>query len=180
MTCPAQPLPRSTQPGESVGPLRAIGNFLRKGTTFSGRASRSEYWWIALYSFLFSVAYNFAQDRGYLDWPDVDGGASVALMLLALVTLLVSVLLFIFAIALSVRRLHDINASGLWFMLFLIPGLGTLALLILAALPPNPRGVRFDNQTIPNGTPAAAHDRGNVTYERPIARELRPDKEDNQ
>ncbi|SMF05921.1 DUF805 domain-containing protein [Kocuria marina] len=48
MTYPSQLLPRSTQPGEPVGPLRAIGNFLRKGTTFSGRASRSEYWWIAL------------------------------------------------------------------------------------------------------------------------------------
>ena len=80
MTYPAQPLPLSTQPGESVSPLRAIGNFFRKGTTFSGRASRSEYWWIALYSFLFSVAYNFAQDRGYLDWPDTTGGMAIVLL----------------------------------------------------------------------------------------------------
>ncbi|WP_206478768.1 DUF805 domain-containing protein [Kocuria sp. KRD140] len=156
MTCPAQPLPRSTQPGESVGPLRAIGNFLRKGTTFSGRASRSEYWWIALYSFLFSVACNFAQDRGYLDWPDVDGGASVALMLLALVTLLVSVLLFIFAIALPVRRLHDANLSGLWYLLILVPFLGAPALLILVLLPPDPRGVRFDNQLLPQAPGAGS------------------------
>ena len=58
------------------------------------------------------------------------------------------------------RRLHDINASGLWVLLIFIPLLGHLALLVMAAFPPDPRGARFDNQTLPNGTPAAAYDRG--------------------
>ncbi|KIC68636.1 DUF805 domain-containing protein [Kocuria rhizophila] len=149
MTMPYQPVYYDTQPGEPVGPWRAVKNFVRKGTTFSGRASRSEYWWIALYTVLLSGAYTLAEDAEYLDWPDVDGGIAIVLAVLSLVLLLAVVLLAIFTAALSVRRLHDCNLSGLWFLLILVPGLGGVALLILAALPPDPRGVRFDAQPAP-------------------------------
>ncbi|MDN3225179.1 DUF805 domain-containing protein [Kocuria rhizophila] len=149
MTMPYQPVYYDTQPGEPVGPWQAVKNFVRKGTTFSGRASRSEYWWIALYTVLFSGAYLLAEDRGYLAWPDVDGGIAIVLAVLSLVLLLAVVLLAIFTAALSVRRLHDCNLSGLWFLLILVPGLGGVALLILAALSPDPRGVRFDAQPTP-------------------------------
>lgn len=149
MTLPYQPVYYDTQPGEPVGPWQAVKNFVRKGTTFSGRASRSEYWWIALFTFLFSGAYMLAEDRGYLAWPDVEGGLAIVLAVLSLVLLLAVVLLVVFTAALSVRRLHDCNLSGLWFLLILVPGLGGAALLIMAALPPDPRGVRFDAQPAP-------------------------------
>lgn len=149
MSLPPQPVYYDTQPGEPVGPWRAVKNFVRKGTTFSGRASRSEYWWIALYTVLLSGAYTLAEDAEYLDWPDVDGGIAIVLAVLSLVLLLAVVLLAIFTAALSVRRLHDCNLSGLWFLLILVPGLGGVALLILAALPPDPRGVRFDAHPAP-------------------------------
>ena len=149
MTLPPQPVYYDTQPGKPVGPWQAVQNFVRKGTTFSGRASRSEYWWIALFTFLLSGVYTLAEDRGYLDWPDVDGGIAIVLAVLSLVLLLAVVLLAIFTAALSVRRLHDCNLSGLWFLLILVPGLGSIALLIMAALPPDPRGVRFDDQPTP-------------------------------
>ncbi|MCT1956624.1 DUF805 domain-containing protein [Kocuria rhizophila] len=149
MTMPYQPVYYDIQPGQPVGPWQAVKNFVRKGTTFSGRASRSEYWWIALYTVLLSGAYLLAEDRGYLAWPDVDGGIAIVLAVLSLVLLLAVVLLAIFTAALSVRRLHDCNLSGLWFLLILVPGLGSIALLILAALSPDPRGVRFDAQPTP-------------------------------
>ena len=149
MTMPYQPVYYDTQPGQPVGPWQAVKNFVRKGTTFSGRASRSEYWWIALYTVLLSGAYMLAEDAGYLDWPDVDGGIAIVLAVLSLVLLLAVVLLAIFTAALSVRRLHDCNLSGLWFLLILVPGLGSIALLFLAALSPDPRGVRFDAQPTP-------------------------------
>lgn len=150
MTLTDRPAPCSTQPGEPVGPIKAIGNFLRKGTTFSGRASRSEYWWIVLYVFLVSSAYTLAKDRGCLGWPDVEGGAGIILAVLALVLMLALVLLNVFLVALSVRRLHDRNISGLWcLLLLLIPPLGTTALLVLGALPSDPRGARFDAQPPP-------------------------------
>ncbi|RKQ35072.1 DUF805 domain-containing protein [Kocuria tytonis] len=149
MTLPHQPVYYDTQPGEHVGPVKAIGNFLRKGTTFSGRASRSEYWWIALCMALLSGASRLAEDRGYLEWPDVAGGLAIVLAVLALVMLLAVALLCIFFTALSVRRLHDCNLSGLWFLLVLLPGPGHIALLVMALLPPDPRGMRFDPQPRP-------------------------------
>ena len=149
MTMPYQPAPVATQPGEPVGPLRAISNFVRKGTTFSGRASRSEYWWIALYSFLFAGVLEFAQAQNE-NWLENTGVFGNALgIVVALVILVVCLLLAIFTIALNIRRLHDCNLSGWLYLLILVPFLGSIALLILAALSPDPRGVRFDAQPTP-------------------------------
>ncbi|MDO4918000.1 DUF805 domain-containing protein [Kocuria sp.] len=140
------------QPGEPVGPIKAIGNFVRKGTTFSGRASRSEYWWIMLLIVVIGGPLNYASEHDLLEWPNATGAAGIVVLVLALLSLLATALLVIFSIALSVRRLHDCNLSGWWFLLVLLPGLGQFALLILAALPPDPHGVRFDPQ--PARTPA--------------------------
>lgn len=156
MTYPAQPLPRSTQPGEPVGPLGAVRNYVRKGFRFSGRASRSEYWWVALWTVVISLLMDLSGFR----LPDEPWGSSALGLILALLLFAISIFVVIFSLSLSVRRLHDINASGLWVLVLFIPLLGHLALLVMAAFPPNPRGARFDNQTIPNGTPAAAYDRG--------------------
>ena len=149
MTTPYQPAPRATQPGEPVGPIAAIGNYVRKGFQFSGRASRSEYWWIALYSFLLSGAVEYAQAQNE-NWMEDTGvfGSAVGIAI-ALVLLAVVILLAIFSIALGVRRLHDCNLSGWWYLLILLPVFGQFALLILAALPPDPHGVRFDPQPAP-------------------------------
>ena len=156
MTYPAQPLPRSTQPGEPVGPLGAVRNYVRKGFRFSGRASRSEYWWVALWTVVISLL----MELGNFRLSDEPWGSSALGLILALLLFAISIFVVIFSLSLSVRRLHDINASGLWVLVIFIPLLGHLALLVMAAFPPNPRGARFDNQTIPNGTPAAAYDRG--------------------
>ncbi|BAG28478.1 DUF805 domain-containing protein [Kocuria rhizophila] len=146
MTMPYQPAARGTQPGEPVGPIKAIGNYFRKGFQFSGRASRSEYWWIALYSFLFAGALEFAQAQNE-NWLENTGVFGSALgIVVALIILVVGLLLTIFTIALNVRRLHDCNLSGWLYLLILVPFLGSIALLIMAALPPDPRGVRFDAQ----------------------------------
>ena len=146
MTMPYQPAPRATQPGEPVGPIKAIGNYFRKGFQFSGRASRSEYWWIALYSFLFAGVLEFAQAQNE-NWLENTGVFGNALgIVVALVILVVCLLLAIFTIALNIRRLHDCNLSGWLYLLILVPFLGSIALLILAALSPDPRGVRFDAQ----------------------------------
>lgn len=145
MSIPQQYEPRATQPGEPVGPLRAVGNYVRKGFQFSGRASRSEYWWIALWSLLVGGVLKYAQTQNE-DWMETTNALGSLLgVLLSLVLLVVGLLVVIFSISLSVRRLHDCNLSGWLYLLILVPVLGSIALLIIAALPPDPRGVRFDN-----------------------------------
>lgn len=48
------------------------------------------------------------------------------------------------SLALTVRRLHDVNMSGWLVLLGLVPFLGALALLVFMILPANPAGQRFD------------------------------------
>jgi uncharacterized membrane protein YhaH (DUF805 family) len=43
-----------------------------------------------------------------------------------------------------VRRLHDINFSGWFYFLAIIPGFGSIITLVFTLLPSNPDGARFD------------------------------------
>jgi len=110
----------------------AVKTVLGKYAVFSGRASRSEYWWWLLAMIiLFTVL-------GIID------GALVAPMLGfeafqpdagQPVSFLVSLGLLLPNLAVSVRRLHDTDRSGWWLLLGLIPVIGTIVLLIFYVQP---------------------------------------------
>ena len=110
----------------------AVKTVLGKYAVFSGRASRSEYWWWLLAMIiLFTVL-------GLID------GALVAPMLGfeafqpdagQPVSFLVSLGLLLPNLAVSVRRLHDTDRSGWWLLLGLIPVIGTIVLLIFYVQP---------------------------------------------
>lgn len=73
---------------------------------FSGRARRKEYWYFVLANFLISLAANilmFISD------------------FLVFIPGLIALILFIPAIAVAVRRLHDTNRSGWYLLIGLIP-----------------------------------------------------------
>ena len=53
------------------------------------------------------------------------------------------------SLALTVRRLHDVNMSGWMVLLGLIPFVGGLIVLIFTLLPSKPEGQRFDVPTSP-------------------------------
>jgi uncharacterized membrane protein YhaH (DUF805 family) len=81
---------------------------------FSGRASRSEYWWWVLFVIVTSIVLSqVSQELG--------GIFSLAVLLPG--------------IAVGARRLHDIGKSGWWQLLSLIPLLGWLVLLYWAVQP---------------------------------------------
>jgi uncharacterized membrane protein YhaH (DUF805 family) len=123
----------------------AVKRFFQKYATFSGRASRSEYWWWTLVSVAVSIVLNIIIGAGSttssLTGVTTAGpGATLGYILLAvwgLATLVPS-------LALSVRRLHDGNFSGWLLLLILVPFLGAVALLVFMILPSNPAGQRFD------------------------------------
>lgn len=126
-----------SQPLRPASFLQAIVRLYAKYATFSGRASRSEYWWVQLFHVM--VLFGAAMLSGV-------GGADFMAGLYGLF-LLGS---FIPTLALSVRRLHDANFSGAMVLLCLVPYVGFLVVAILAMLASNPRGARFDR------TPQAA------------------------
>ncbi|GHD05199.1 DUF805 domain-containing protein [Zhihengliuella salsuginis] len=105
---------------------QALDRFLQNFFVFTGRASRSEFWWVALIVFLTGAL---------LSW--VPGLGEVLSVLFGLALLIPSV-------ALTCRRLHDAGLSAWLLLLNLVPGFGTAAVLILAVMPSRAAGARYD------------------------------------
>lgn len=101
---------------------QAFSSALSKGITFEGRATRSEFWWVyPVYAIALIVSGRFVSH--FHSW----------LPLVAYV--IVAMIVFLYAISLMARRLHDRNMSALWLLLLFIPSFGILILLFLCALP---------------------------------------------
>ena len=79
---------------------------------FEGRASRPEYWWFILAYFIVNVILGIIPKVG-----------TVLSGILALALLIPS-------IGVAVRRLHDINKSGWWYLLILVPIVGAIILIL--------------------------------------------------
>lgn len=132
--------------GASFG--QAVSRFFRKFATFTGRASRSEYWWVALFTALvYLVLSIIAGVLGGLTSPG-NGEAGPGFVPVAILLGLFWLATVIPGIALTVRRLHDVNLAGWLIFLNLLPSVGSVILLVLSVLPSSPLGVRFDDQTI--------------------------------
>ena len=122
--------------------VEAFTRFWKRYATFSGRASRSEYWWMVVVSVLVSVVISIIglATSGF-DLTEMNartnGPEDILNGLWGLATLIPS-------LALAVRRLHDTNRSGWWILLGLIPLIGWIILIVWYATGPNPAGQRFD------------------------------------
>lgn len=98
-----------------MGFADAVKTALTKYVVFSGRARRSEYWWFTL--FLLVVYVVAAIVDGLLGtYPLVYGLVILGLLLPS--------------IAVGVRRLHDTDRSGWFYLLSLIPLVGAIILLV--------------------------------------------------
>lgn len=91
---------------------------------FKGRATRSEFWWFALFVMLVNMTCGFVFS---LFPPMLDASLSLA----------VSLLLFPANLGVTVRRFHDRNLSGWWLLL---PA-ALLSLWVLAGGPAHEPGV---------------------------------------
>ena len=106
---------------------------------FKGRASRAELWYFLLFWSIFyviiilidrQIGYNFISLKDlplneYLPIGKFYSDVGILVFFYRPLTIIPS-------IAVIVRRLHDMNMSGKWTLLFLIPPIGILLLLYLA------------------------------------------------
>nr|WP_314748502.1 DUF805 domain-containing protein [uncultured Campylobacter sp.] len=86
---------------------------------FDGRAPRSEYWWFLVFIFLVDVVA-----------ACIDLSASTIYEKSELVSTLAGLALLLPNLAVCVRRLHDLNKSGWWVLLFFIPIIGHIVLIV--------------------------------------------------
>jgi uncharacterized membrane protein YhaH (DUF805 family) len=84
----------------------SITTCMGKYATFSGRATRSEYWWFYLFALL-------------LTWGADVVGAVAMQDDLGVMGSIVSLALLLPSVAVGARRLHDIGRSGWWQLLVL-------------------------------------------------------------
>jgi uncharacterized membrane protein YhaH (DUF805 family) len=95
---------------------------LKKYGVFSGRARRTEYWMFLLFNIIFLIAAMLLDNLLKTTFKDLPYGLFYLLYALAVI---------IPAIALVVRRLHDVGKSGWWYFIALIPLVGGIWLLVL-------------------------------------------------
>jgi len=95
---------------------------LKKYAVFEGRARRREYWFFVLFNLLITIALLFIDAFMATMNPQTGIGLLSALYTLGVLIPSISVL---------VRRLHDTNRSGWWFLLAFIPLLNLVLLVFM-------------------------------------------------
>ena len=100
-----------------VGFGQAIKLFFTNYANFSGRASKSEFWWAYLLTAMLSIPSLLCMIP-YLGW------------ILALIVIPVGIALLIPTVALAFRRLHDVGRSGAYWLMGFIPFAGPILVII--------------------------------------------------
>ena len=116
---------------------------LKKYAVFSGRSRRMEYWYFVLFNIIVSIVLGVID--GLLGTSGSYAGAGLLSGIYGLAVLIPS-------LAVTVRRLHDIDRSGWWILIGLVPLIGAIVLLVFALL----EGTPGDNQYGPNPKEASA------------------------
>ena len=110
----------------------AVKTCFSKYASFEGRAIRSEYWFFILATFIVSVIIQAL-------------AAATGSGLVALLGTLWSLAVFLPSLAAMVRRLHDVDRSG-WWWLIALTGIGAIVLIVWLAQAGTPGPNRFGPQ----------------------------------
>lgn len=134
---------------------KAVSTCLSKYGTFSGRASRSEFWWFYLFTTIVSGipillgGIFFGISSGSSADGSAGGVSLLIAVLLYIVGIVASLALLIPSIAVGCRRLHDRGTSG-WLQLLLLVPCANIILIIFWIL----AGTEGDNMYGPKPTNA--------------------------
>lgn len=112
--------------------VEAVTSVYRNFVNFSGRASRSEFWWYTLFSIIASVVIGLIETALGLGQGTVTSGAGEFSANFAggPLSIIWSLLNLLPGLAVSIRRLHDTDRSGWWLFIALIPIVGFILLIV--------------------------------------------------
>ncbi|MBW2658372.1 MAG: DUF805 domain-containing protein [Deltaproteobacteria bacterium] len=106
-----------------------VNTLKNKYAAFKGRATRSEYWYFALYSMIIAII------LAIIDWMIINpllgvqpGPESNSTSLLGTIF---NLAILIPSLALSIRRLHDIGKNGWWVLLALVPIVNFIGIFVI-------------------------------------------------
>lgn len=97
-----------------------VNTMKHKYATASGRASRKEYWSFVLCSVIITFMAMILDEI----WGTKEA-----------ISKTIYIIFLIPSLTITIRRLHDVNKSGFWYLIQIIPMLGTIYLLYLMIKP---------------------------------------------
>jgi uncharacterized membrane protein YhaH (DUF805 family) len=100
-----------------MGFVDAVKTVLGKYVVFTGRAGQAEYWYFFLFNILAAIVFSII-------------GEILGVRLLAFV---VNLALLLPGTGVAVRRMHDVDKSGWWLLLCLVPFIGLIIIVWLAS-----------------------------------------------
>lgn len=120
-------------PGAPLSFENAVRRVLSNYAGFSGRASRAEFWWFMLFTFIVSAVF------GVL-------AVVTGLKFFAWIQNIIGLALLIPSLAVGARRLHDTGRAAGWLFINLIPAVGFIIYVVFCAQPSQVGPNRFGEQ----------------------------------
>jgi uncharacterized membrane protein YhaH (DUF805 family) len=109
---------------------QAIQSVFANYKSIKGRATRSEYWYWILFTVIVRLVTAIPVIMMAMVTPDWS-----MLVPFFLAALAISLFLWLLTIAVAIRRLHDQGLNGYFYLLFLIPSIGSLIELVMMLQP---------------------------------------------
>ena len=125
-----EPDRRTYLQGGPVGFGEAISEAFKNIVNFNGRASRSAFWWFTLGVIIIDII------------GAIIGRTAHALAIQYIIYIIVALV----SLSLAVRRLHDSGKTGWWWLIGIIPIIGTITLIVFYCLPGTPGPNKYDVQ----------------------------------
>lgn len=120
----------------------AIKSGFSNYANFAGRAIRSEYWFWTLFTMI-GIAIAAGLDFAIFNAP-------------ALFYFVFTLVIFLPGLAVTIRRLHDLDRPGWWIFLIFVPLIGVIVLIVWFCT----RGTSGRNRFGPNSLPQPGHGHG--------------------
>ncbi len=108
--------------------FESIASCFNNYVNFSGRATRSEYWWFALFCLLLKASTLLAIYY-FPEWAQLE--------------IFTSLILLLPSYAVTARRFHDLDMTAWWILILLLPILGAFVFLYWMCKAGEPGANRF-------------------------------------
>ena len=121
-----------------MGFLEAINSVFAGFFRFSGRASRSEYWWFFLFEVLAILTLGAIDVWMVFGVVTAAGGSAAAFTNVSPFDFMLfyyAIVTFFPRMTVTVRRLHDVGLSGFFYLFYFVPFVGGLIVFVLTLLP---------------------------------------------